>query len=167
MSQLSQVPGIVYVIVFVIAFVFAFVFVIVILLIPSSLWSNVSKVIRLWGRSLKVFSKCICLCHCLCLCICLRHCFFLSGHVLSSPWSNVSRVTSLWGHSGVVFSKGGSLTHSVSQSVTRSPIELSAGQLKTLIDFFEMAQFSSFPRDCFFCFNISINSSVHCTSYGW
>ena len=52
--------------------------------------------------------------------------FFWSGHVPSSPWSNVSRVTSLWGHSGVVFSKGGSVT----QSVTRSPIELSAGQLK-------------------------------------
>ena len=45
--------------------------------VPSSLWSNVSKVTRLWGRSLMVFYKCICLCHCLCLCICLCICLFL------------------------------------------------------------------------------------------
>ena len=41
--------------------------------VPSSLWSNVSKVTRLWDRSLKVFSKCICLCHCLCLCLYIGH----------------------------------------------------------------------------------------------
>ena len=35
--------------------------------------SNVSKVKSLWGRYLRVFSKCHCHCHCLCLCICLCH----------------------------------------------------------------------------------------------
>jgi len=70
----------VFVFVFVIVFVFVFVFVIVFFWsgqVSSSLWSNVSKVTRLWGRSLTVFLKCICLCHCLCLCICLCHCVFL------------------------------------------------------------------------------------------
>ena len=37
-----------------------------------------SKVTSLWGRSLKVLSKCIRLCHCLCLC----HCLFF-GQVMS------------------------------------------------------------------------------------
>ena len=79
-------------------------------------------------RSLKVLSKCICLCHCLCLCICLCHCLFV-GRVISphhsdqmSQRSQVSRVTLL-----LCFQK---VSQSVSESVTRSPIELSAGQLK-------------------------------------
>ena len=49
-SQMWQVSGIVYVIVFVIAFVFVFVIVIVFFWsghVPSSLWSNVSKVTSL------------------------------------------------------------------------------------------------------------------------
>jgi len=44
-----------------------------------------------------------------------------------SQGSQVSRVTLL-----LCFLKGHLLTHSVSESVTRSPIELSAGQLKKL-----------------------------------
>ena len=69
--------------------------------VPSSLWSNVSKVTRLGGRSLKVFFKCISLCHCHYLCICLCHCIFVD-QVMSihhseqmSQRSQVSRIP-LW-----------------------------------------------------------------------
>ena len=53
--------------------------------VSLSLWSDVSKVKSLWGRSLNVFSKCICLCYCLCLCLC--HCLFL-GQVMSHHHSD-------------------------------------------------------------------------------
>ena len=70
--------------------------------VSSSLWSNVANVTSLLDRSLKVFSKCICLCHCLCLCICLCHCLFF-GQFISLHHSNkmsqksqVSRIALWW-----------------------------------------------------------------------
>ena len=92
-SQMSQVSRIALwrcslnVFVFVIVFVFVFVFVIVFfwsLHVSPSLQSNASKIPSIWDRSLKVFSRCICLCHCLCLCLChcLCHCLFF-GQVMS------------------------------------------------------------------------------------
>ena len=72
-----------------------------------------------WGCSAKVFSSCLCLWMSLCHCL-----FFGSGHVSSPLWSNISKTTSLWGLSVIVFFKR-SFTHSLSEWVTRSPIELS------------------------------------------
>ena len=74
------------------------------------------------------FSKFIWLCHCLCLCICLCLCLFL-GKVLSPHHSD--QMCQGWQVSGVTlllcFSKGPSLSE--------SPIELSAGELKILFIF--------------------------------
>ena len=110
MSQRLQVSGFALwmcflnVFVFIFVFVFGFVFVIVFFWsshVSSSLWSIVSKVTSLQGRSLKVLSKCICLCHCHCLCLCLCRCIFL-GQVMSPhhydqmcQGSQVSRIA-LW-----------------------------------------------------------------------
>ena len=55
--------------------------------VSSSLWSNVSKVTGLLDRSLKLFSKCICLCNCLCHCHCLCQCLFF-GQVMSPHHSD-------------------------------------------------------------------------------
>ena len=68
--------------------------------VSSSLWSNVSMVTGLLGRSFRVFSKCLCHCLCLCLChcLCLCNCLFV-GQVMSphhsdqmSQRSQVSRI---------------------------------------------------------------------------
>ena len=99
--------------------------------VSSSLSSNVSKVIRLWDQSYRVFSKCIC--HCVCIphrLLSLSLSFCWSGHVSSSPSSHVSRVTSLWECCMLVFFNN--VWSWVSESVKRSPTltELYWGQLK-------------------------------------
>ena len=92
--------------------------------VSSSLWSNVSKVTSLWDPSLMKFSKCICLC----LCISFCHCLFLVRSYLL-----ITLIKCLKGHKSLgsliccLFKK---VTYSLSEWVTRSPIELSAGQLK-------------------------------------
>ena len=98
--------------------------------VSSSLWSNVSKVTSLLDCSLKVFSKCISLCHylclCLCPCLCLCLCLFFLDQVMSpchsdqmSQRSQVSRVALCMSKVKVA-----SVSESVSEWVTRSPIEL-------------------------------------------
>ena len=114
------------VVVIVIVFVVVIVFVIVFFLVRSSLWSNVSRVSSLQGRSLRVFSKC--LCYCVCLCHCLFVCQVMSSHhsdqmsegkCQDCPPQNCP----LGGNPGSVFNNGHSFT--CTYSVTRSPIELS------------------------------------------
>ena len=65
--------------------------------------------------------------------------FCSSGHVYSSFWSNVSKVTSVLGNSLTINGlsyvpkiKSRSVTHSLSQWLTRSPIELSDSRLDRL-----------------------------------
>ena len=71
--------------------------------------------ITLWGCSLNVFVFVFV--------IVFFIVFLLVSHVSSSLWSNVSRFTSLWECS--LWMSLTMVSHSLTQSVTRSPIELS------------------------------------------
>ena len=68
--------------------------------VSLSLWSKVSKVTSLLGRSLRVFSKCICHCACLCHCVFLCPCLFV-GQVMSPHHSHRTSQGSLVSQSAV------------------------------------------------------------------
>ena len=90
--------------------------------------SQVTRIV-LWGCSFNVFVFVI---------VFVFVFVFVFGQVMSSHHSDQMflRVTSLWGHSVVMFSKR-SLTHLLTQRVTRSPNALSSEQLKNAtISFF-------------------------------
>ena len=67
---------------FVVIIVFVFVFLVVFLLVMLCLLITLSKSLN--DRSLKVFSKCICLYHCICLYICICQFFLVRSCCLTT-----------------------------------------------------------------------------------
>ena len=81
---------------------------------------------------MRAFSKCLCYCICLCHCLCLYHCLFVGqGMSLITLIKCLKDHESLGMLSGNVFINGHLLIFLLAHSVTRSPVELSWGQLKT------------------------------------